>query len=130
MNPLLLAPLFTEVIDRVFPDDESRANAKKALAEIDQDALDSFRRFVVEYEGRGDQVAPTLQFYRGSVRPTLTYALAGLFGWGFANPGAIDANTMQMLFQLNLLSLGFWYGERALKNLGLNFGDRHGQKTD
>jgi hypothetical protein len=25
-----------------------------------------------------------------------------------------------MLYQLNIISLGFWYGERALKNLGLD----------
>ena len=38
------------------------------------------------------------------------------------NPDKINDGTFKMLYQLNVISLGFWYGERALKNLGLNIG--------
>jgi hypothetical protein len=127
MNPLLLSPaldLVSKVLDRVIPD---KAQAEKAKAEYallvakqGQDEVDSFRKFVVQYEGEGASVSPPLQFLRGSVRPVLTYILAGLYGWGFLHPGTFTPDGMQGLFQLNLISLGFWYGERALSNLGLN----------
>lgn len=132
MNPLLLAPLFKlgeKVFDRVLPDAEAKAKAKAdfamQLTAMDQADEDSFRDFVVAYEGAGDKVHPAIQILRGSVRPILTYCLAGIFAWGFIHPNDIDQGTMQMLFQLNLLSLGFWFGERALKNLGLNLAGRH-----
>jgi len=56
---------------------------------------------------------------RASVRPILTYLLAGAFVYGFVTRN-VEPESLEMLFQLNLLSMGFWYGERALKNLGLN----------
>lgn len=127
MNPLLLQPaidIVSKVLDRVLPDktQAERAKAEYAMlvAQQEQTEVDSFRKFVVEYEGEGSEVSGPLQFLRGSVRPVLTYVLAGLYGWGFLHPGTFTPDGMQGLFQLNLISLGFWYGERALSNLGLN----------
>lgn len=123
----LLPTLFKigeKVIDRTIPDPEQAEKAKaefiKASRELDEQELSGFRDFVVAYEGAGDKVHPVIQILRGSVRPILTYFLAGTFVYGFANPEAIKHETMTMLFQLNLLSLGFWFGERALRNLGLD----------
>jgi len=131
MNPLLIGPLFElagKAFDKVFPDPEMAAQAKREFAHqaqtLDQAELDSFRDFMLAYEGAGDKVNPFIQTLRGSVRPVITYGLVGLYGFGFANPSAVDAAMMEMLFQLNLISLGFWYGERALKNLGLDLGKR------
>lgn len=67
-----------------------------------------------------EHIHPAVRVLRNSVRPIMTYFLAGLYGWGFLHPGMFDADSMTGLFQLNLISLGFWYGERALSNLGLN----------
>lgn len=127
-----LLPLLTKiggrVLDKVIPDPEARERAKqefsKQAAEIDQQDLQSFRDFVIAYEGTGDQVHPVIQILRGSVRPILTYFLAGAFIWGFLHPGSYDAGTTDLLWKLNLISLGFWYGERALKNLGMDLGRR------
>lgn len=136
MNPLLIQPLVSiarDVLARVLPDKTQAAIAaaefEKQLADIDERADKSFRDFVVAYEGRGDQVHPWLQILRGSVRPVLTYALALLYGYGFINPNEFKPDMMTGLFQLNLISLGFWYGERALKNLGLNLGKKRGPDT-
>jgi hypothetical protein len=30
---------------------------------------------------------------------------------------------IDLLYRLNLISMGFWYGERAMKNLGLDLGN-------
>lgn len=120
----LLGGLADKAFDRLWPDKTEADKAKAALlaeaAKLEQADIQSFRDFVVAYEGAGDKVDPWLQRLRGSVRPLLTYFLAGLFAYGFVNPDKINQDNMQLLWQLNLLSLGFWYGERALKNLGLD----------
>jgi hypothetical protein len=117
-----------KIIDRVIPDPEAAAAAKaefaREAAKMDAAEVEAFQSFVVAYEGAGDKVHPVIQILRGSVRPVLTYFLAGVFVWGFANPDTISDDTMTMIFQLNLLSLGFWFGERAMRNLGLNFSGR------
>lgn len=66
----------------------------------------------------------TLEVLRSLVRPVLTFFLVGLYAWGFLHPAQYTTEYMQGLFQLNLISLGFWYGERALRGLGLNLGAR------
>lgn len=131
MNPLLLAPIMDmagKVFDQLFPDKEAANKAKLEFAmqasKMEQEDVKSFQDFMVAYEGRGDQVHPFIQILRGTVRPTLTYFLAGSYVYGFANPDVVDADSMTMLFQLNLISIGFWYGERALKNLGLDMGKK------
>ncbi len=119
-----LTELANKTFDKLFPDKAAAEHAKAAFlletAKFDFQQDQSFRDFVVAYEGKGEAVHPALQILRGSVRPVITYALAGLYGYGFLNPVVFNAEHMQGLFQLNLISLGFWYGERALKNLGMN----------
>lgn len=131
MNPLLISPLMElagKAFDKLFPDPEQAAKAKaefaQQAAQMEAKDVQSFRDFMVAYEGRGDAVHPWIQLPRGSVRPVITYVLAGTYIWGFANPDAIKPEAMTMLFQLNLISMGFWYGERALKNLGLDLGKK------
>lgn len=114
-----LKPAVEKVLNFI-PDPKQREEARRELEQQTQQAETNFRSFILEYEGAAKDVSPFLQNYRGSVRPTLTYFLAAVFAYGFVNPGAIDKGTMSMLFNLNLLSLGFWYGERALKGLGLD----------
>ena len=113
-----------KVLDRVIPDPEARAKAKLEFAQqaskLGQEEIKEFHDFVVQYEGAGEKVHPIIQILRGSVRPLMTYALAGAYIYGFLHPATFTPDVMQGLFQLNLISLGFWYGERALKNLGLN----------
>lgn len=118
----LLQPAIEKTLDLI-PDPKAKEKARQEMVKEIEKAEGSFRDFVVAYEGRGDQVHPVIQILRGSVRPVLTYLLAGAFIYGFLTRD-FDPDTMEMLWQLNLLSLGFWYGERALKNLGANFGKK------
>jgi len=131
MNPLLITPLLDlagKAFDKLFPDPEQAAKAKAEFAQqaakMEQADVDSFREFMVAYEGKGDQVHPAIQLLRGSVRPVLTYFFAGAYVFGFVSPESVDSDAMTMLFQLNLLSLGFWFGEKSLRNLGLDLGKR------
>lgn len=123
MIPLLvgaLAPILGEMLDRAFPDPVEREKARADIEAKIRDAEGDFRSFILKYEGEGASLHPAMQVLRSSVRPVLTYALAGLFAWGFVNPTAVSPELMTMLWQLNLVSLGFWYGERALRNLGVD----------
>ena len=131
MDPLIIGSLLKvgeNVFNRIFPDAEQAAEAtrefEKELKNIDLEKDSAFREFVVAYEGKGEAVHPLIQILRGSVRPVLTYTLAGFFLFGFINPSLVDAETIELLWKLNLISLSFWYGERALSNLGLNLGSK------
>jgi hypothetical protein len=120
----LIGGLADKAFDRLWPDKTEADRATAALlaeaAKLEHADIQSFRDFVVAYEGSGDKVTPGLQLLRGSVRPVITYALFGLLAYGFVNPDKIKAETMSLVFNLNLISMGFWYGERAAKNLGMD----------
>ena len=118
----MLQPAISKALDMI-PDPAAKEKARQQMESEIQKAEGSFRDFVVAYEGRGDQVHWSIQILRGSVRPVITYVLAGAFIYGFLSRN-VDSDAMEMLWQLNLLSLGFWYGERALKNLGLDMGKK------
>ncbi len=122
-----IADLASHIFDRVFPDkaqaDQAKQQFTMELAKMQQEKDEKFQDFVINYEGAGDKVTPGLQLYRGSVRPTLTYALALAYVWGFLHPNTFQPEVMTGLFQLNLISLGFWYGQRALEQLGLKLPD-------
>ena len=120
----MLQPAISKALDMI-PDPAAKEKARQQMETEIQKAEGSFRDFIVAYEGRGDQVHWSIQILRGSVRPILTYVLAGAFIYGFLSRN-VDSDAMEMLWQLNLLSLGFWYGERALKNLGLDMGKKKG----
>ena len=129
-----LAPLLSigeSVLDKFFPDPESAAAAKlefaKELSKVDMEKDSAFMEFVVAYEGAGDKVHPAIQILRGSVRPVISYSLVGFFIYGFVNPSLVEAATIDLLWKLNLISLGFWFGERSLKNLGMDLGKRNGK---
>ena len=134
----LIGGIADKAFDRLWPDKTEADKAKAALlaeaAKLEHADIQSFRDFVVAYEGSGDKVTPGLQLLRGSVRPVITYALFGLLAYGFVNPDKINPETMNLVFNLNIISMGFWYGERALKNLNLDItqivSNRRGKAQD
>jgi len=107
----------------MIPDPKAKEKARQEMVKEVVKAEGTFRDFVVQYEGAAKDVHVSIQILRGTVRPVLTYFLAGAFIYGFLSRNVSD-DAMEMLWQLNLLSLGFWYGERALKNLGLDMGKK------
>ena len=119
-----LLPVVSKVIERALPDPKDQNKAKllitKELNKAEFQKEKVFRDFVVAYEGTANEIPKIILYLRSSVRPLLTYVLVGLFVYGFLNPDKVNDTTFKMLYQLNIISLGFWYGERALKNLGLD----------
>ncbi len=127
ISALLVKPvtsLIEEVLDKIAPDKMSESErerlkitarqlAEKELAKRDADFFD----FVIRYEGQAKDMPRFIQVLRGLVRPVLTFCLAGLFGYGFVEK--FDPELMDMLFKLNVISLIFWYGERAVTRTGI-----------
>lgn len=110
------------LIRRKWPDPAEAAKREKEFAEIvhsiDTEQIAGLRNFILDYEGRAADVHPAMQILRGSVRPVLTYYLVGLLSWAIYAQKPLEI--IQFVFTLNLLSMGFWYGERALAKLGIN----------
>ena len=71
-----------------------------------------FRDFVLGYEGKASEMPPAIQVLRASVRPLLSYLLIITTAWLIWMGREIPTE----LHQLDLLCLGFWFGERAVRN--------------
>ncbi|MEM1268431.1 MAG: hypothetical protein AAGI08_00150 [Bacteroidota bacterium] len=141
--------IIEQVIDKVAGDKMDEAEraqlkfeAAKAAAEALQAEEESFRAFVLDYEGSASDMPRAIQVLRGSVRPVLTYALAVAFivvqlasffdaqaEWTPEQMGRLD-RLAEMLYKVNLVSLGFWYGERLLTRTGLFQLFRNAQPSD
>jgi hypothetical protein len=136
---ILLGPitdLIKKVLDKVASDkmpEETRAQLELEMRRLAEQELrqqeDRFRQFVLRYEGAGKDMPRVIQVLRGSVRPVLTYVLVAAWIWGyvygFLHPTMDTATAakltemMAMLYYLNIISLGFWYGERLITRTGL-----------
>ncbi len=115
--------LVGKIADKFFPDKDTKLKFQHELAlEIMREASrenSEFHNFFLQYEGSFDTLPKPMQLLRASVRPILTYASMGAYIWGFLHPETFTPQQMALLNNLLLLMLAFWFGERAVKNLGL-----------
>jgi len=130
----IIGGIINKVLDKVAKDkvdDATMAEIKNAAAQAlrddAQEDIKEFYDFMLEYEGRAEDHGPFIKNLRGSIRPIITYinfgfivyiALAWLMGWVVVENAQAETVT-KIFFALNGLTLGFWFGERALKNIGL-----------
>ncbi len=112
-----------KVADKFFPDKDTQLKFQHELAlEMMREASkesSEFRDFFIKYEGRFADLPRSMQLLRASVRPILTYVSMGAYIWAFLHPQEFTPQQMALLNNLLLLMLAFWFGERAVKNLGL-----------
>ena len=79
----------------------------------------SFRDFVVAYEGAAEDVPKIIQIIRSLIRPAFT-CLVGYLDWHyFTNSASFTDDQSSLLMAVNIIVLGFWFGERALTNSGI-----------
>lgn len=123
----------SKLLDKIVVDKDKRLalqlEAEQLLAASLQEQEEQFRQWVLEYEGAAKDIPRWVLSLRSTVRPFLTYALAGLWMWAHIymytqtdlGKDRIEYMTdmADLLFKLNILSLGFWYGERLLTRSGL-----------
>lgn len=115
----LVSKLAGRVVDRVLPEtmsekerSELALRAEQVAQELALEEEQLFRGFVLDYEGRAEALPVAVQVLRASVRPLLSYLLVISTAWLVWHGREIPAQ----LHQLDLLCLGFWFGERAVRN--------------
>ncbi len=112
-----------------------KANAKLALKELahkeelellnaTNEATQLFNQRIKDYEGTANDlksipfVGAIIIFLRGAFRPMFAYAMAFVDIKVFSNAWVIPEGNIESVFWIvNLLVLGFFFGERALKNI-------------
>jgi hypothetical protein len=130
----IIGNLLGKILDKVAKDKISDADraalkleAEKLLSDEGQEDVKAFYDFVVQYEGAGALMPKGIQYLRASVRPVLTYVFAGFFVWivwhyitATGLPEGTDvALAVKLIFATNLITLGFWFGEKAIERSGL-----------
>ena len=128
----ILGTLLDKILDKVAKDkvddatmEELKQTAQKMLMDEGQEELQQFYDFIIEYEGKASDHGRFIQWLRGSVRPILTYVFSGFFiyiiyMWMTGTdlpPDSLVA--VKLIFALNLVTLTFWFGERALQRSGI-----------
>jgi hypothetical protein len=80
----------------------------------------AFRQFVLEYEGAAKDVPQFVVVIRALIRPLFTFLLAYL-DWLFftGNTSTWHPEAISLLKAVNIIVLGFWFGERALQRSGI-----------
>ena len=124
------------IINKLFRDKVDEGELKRlemaaelAVMEDARDANSNFRAFVVEYEGAAKDYkdipffGPLMMIIRGVVRPLVTFAVV-YFDSRFLTTMKEGTETWpegtgQLLLWMNVIVLGFWFGERAVKNTGI-----------
>ncbi len=121
-----VAGLLKQVLPRVLTDKDKAAEIEERL-ELElhraaQDERSEFYSFILDFEGRAAEMPRSVQIIRALIRPLITVLVVFGYLWGFLHPqDGFTPDQMAMLHTWGLLILGFWFGERALKNLGANF---------
>ena len=123
-----------KTLDKVLRDKMPEADRRTLEAELQKEMWatlqageDSFRSFVLEYEGKAADQHPFIQVYRGIVRPTITFVAFACFMWGayeYLQLTDIDKATqfltvLKWIFSINVICLVFWFGDRAVQKSGL-----------
>jgi len=125
------------ILDRVAPEKLSEAEKARIKMEVDaveheqrieiiekiQDEVAAFYQLIKDLEGTAKDLmqfgflGKVVIFLRGIQRPLFGF---GTFVWDwiyFSTPGDYDPDKTKILLVINLLVLGFLFGERAIKNL-------------
>ena len=79
-----------------------------------------FREFVLQYEGAAKDVPKIVVLFRSLIRPVFTCAV-GYFDYLYFTGDTVAWTTEAavLLKAINIIILGFWFGERAIKNSGI-----------
>lgn len=94
------------------------------LLRIANESDAEFNKRIADLEGTASElkgiplVGPLVLFLRGCIRPMWSYATMYVDFMWFSGHWQIDADEQKAaLYIINVLVLGFWFGERALTNV-------------
>ena len=126
-----------DIIERQFPGKlgpEEKARISMELKQLDherelaaekagQAAVESLNTRIANYEGTAGEVrgifiiGPLIILIRSLFRPVASYATIWLDFSYFTAGGVWPEGSASLLLAINLIVLGFWFGERTIKNL-------------
>ncbi|MCB1026110.1 MAG: hypothetical protein KDB79_17060 [Acidobacteria bacterium] len=120
----VVTDLVGNIVDKIFPDKlneaekaEAKAKAERIVAETLLMKDGAFRNFVLDYEGKAADLSPTVQIIRSMVRPILTMMFSIVFSWMLLHPIDYKPEQIQVVFWIELIVLGFWFGDKATGNI-------------
>lgn len=119
-----------QIMSRVKMPLEKKAEFAAAIREAAMEQEDNFRDWVLDFSGKATDLTKGMLWLRSTVRPVITYGAFGALVWThvytFLHLGALSVealaaiNIMQgQLYKLNLVTLIFWFGDKALQRSGL-----------
>lgn len=89
-----------------------------------QEAMEALNRRIADYEGTAKEIkdmwliGPVIILLRSMFRPVASYATIWMDFSYFTKDGAgWPEGSAGLLLAINLIVLGFWFGERTIKNL-------------
>jgi len=105
---------------------ELRLQLETLTAEALATESQAFREFFLAYEGAAADQTKFVQILRGLVRPVLTLFLVGAWSWlayRFLSVPIDQSESfmliMRQAFYFNLVTMGFWFGDRMIQRTGL-----------
>lgn len=130
LNPIsIIGDLVGKALDKIAGDkmsDAEKAQVQLVIQEGLRESEDAFRDFVIEHTGAAKDMPRSVQILRGMIRPVVTLWAFGLLNWVLwlafnADLARLDAATfsVKVVFALNIITLVFWFGDKALQRSGL-----------
>lgn len=126
--------LIGQIVDKIAPNKVSKAELMQIegaiqdkLAERLHSSDNQLHQFFLDYEGRAADQHWIIMVIRGLIRPIVTIWAFYMATWGARKYlGITDFNqaeqfltVLKWIFGLNIITLTFWFGPRALKASGL-----------
>lgn len=129
-DPLSVVSAISSVVqtglNKFLPDKMDEADKAKLQASLQQYVMENalkedsdFRNFVLQYEGKAEDVPKIIVLIRSLIRPGITIAVTGAYIHGWLNPLAFTVEQMMVLKPALLICLIFWFGDRALQKSGI-----------
>jgi hypothetical protein len=106
---------------------ELQVRVEESVREYELKAQESRQNFVIQHSGAAKDMPRFIQIVRGLVRPLITLWAFGLLNWAMwmilnsTEMSMMDAFlfVFKVIAGINVITLGFWFGTKALERSGL-----------
>jgi len=122
----MIIGIVDNAIERFFPkkiDEETKQKFKNEMTKYFLNNSfkenESFRNFILQYEGKAKDLPKFIQIIRALVRPILTVIITGAYIWAWLQPEKFTPEQMAVLKPALLIVLIFWFGDRAIQKSGI-----------
>lgn len=114
------------VLNKILPDKMSESekatistNYELQMTKLAMTGDRNFRNFVLGYEGTAKDIPKGLVWIRSAIRPAFTIMVGYIDYLYFASINTFTLEQSSLLKAINIIVLGFWFGEKALQRSGI-----------